>query len=580
MLALGAIVGAVIAGLLAPLARGSFGVPGNGVGWVTAAQYPKGFDYFVIVALVAGTFMGGLAAAFMPARENSAVPAVERRRPRWRALALITFVLMCFIHDHPYSFMDPFHEGEHLTPAFLLRDGGRPYRDMIHLHGLAFDGGLDALVIGDPPSPLRERRLATILNAAALALLAPLAAEVCATSFGVAAALLGAVSIVGAGQVPVFPYLRWIPMLIAAIALLRYARNGGARLLFLAFAASTLGLLWSVDVGVYATAGTIAAFVLMRIGKLEAVPLDWKGVVLIAIGSALLPIVVLAALRGDVVMFFKDSFITVPASIDAISSLPAPTSWSWETSRYYLPPIFYALLLVLALRAWARGEKLDAARLVVIAMMSLLIFRTASGRCGWSHLRFGIPLLGIALIAFVLEPLILAKRRIAAIAFAVLLVVFLEVVPNVVTGAKMLAGWRARRSHTGLVPYPLATGKGIYTYEQNATELAALNGFIAREAPAGTILDLSNERALYYLLQRKPAIRCSDVAMLAAPPFRAEAMAQLESAPPACVIVEGLPEVDVYDGMPNEKRVPWLFAWVDEHYPRREKIGRFVVATR
>jgi len=35
---------------------------------------------------------------------------------------------MLFVHDHPYVVMDPFHEGEHLTPAFLFRSGERPYR--------------------------------------------------------------------------------------------------------------------------------------------------------------------------------------------------------------------------------------------------------------------------------------------------------------------------------------------------------------------------------------------------------------------------------------------------------------------
>jgi len=27
-------------------------------------------------------------------------------------------------------------------------------------------------------------------------------------------------------------------------------------------------------------------------------------------------------------------------------------------------------------------------------------------------------------------------------------------------------------------------------------------------------------------------------------------------------------------------RVPWLFAWIDQNYPRRTRIGRFVVATK
>lgn len=578
MLALGSTAGAAVAGLLAPLARGFFDVPTGGVGLVTIARYPKGFDYFVIVALVAGALIGGIAASFV---RSTASESVVRPRPkRWWPTALVTFVVMWFVHDHPYAPMEPFHEGEHLAPAFLFQSGARPYRDVFVLHGLAIDGGLDALVLGDPPSPRRERRLETFLDAATLALLAPIAAEICATSVGVALAVLASLCAIGAGLLPVFPYMRLAPLLLAALGLLRYARRGGVRPLLLACAASTLGLLWSLDVGVYAVAGTAGALVLLRLFRLEAKPLDGKRVALVVVAAIAMPFVLLLTLRADIGRFLVDSFVIIPRSIDAIWSLPAPASMSWETARYYLPPIFDAFLLVLALREWARGNRERAAQLVVIAVLSLVAFRTASGRSGWSHTRFAIPLLGAAIVAFVVEPLVLAKQRIAAIVLAIPLFVYLELAPNSVAAAKFLAGWRARQSHAGLVAYPFATGRGIYTSQDNADQLAALNGYLARVAPSGPILDLSNERALYYLLQRRPAVRCADIAMLSAPPLFDETMSQLAANPPACVIVEGAPDVDNFDGVPNEQRVPWLFAWVDAHYPNREQIGRFSVATR
>jgi hypothetical protein len=68
--------------------------------------------------------------------------------------------------------------------------------------------------------------------------------------------------------------------------------------------------------------------------------------------------------------------------------------------------------------------------------------------------------------------------------------------------------------------------------------------------------------------------------MLSAPPFLAEAVRQLEAEPPAVVIVEGLKEISAYDGLSNRERVPGLFAWVDAHYPRRVRAGRFVVAMK
>jgi hypothetical protein len=598
LLALGAFAGAAIAGALAPLARGAFKPPSGGVGVLTLAQYPKAFDYFVIVAIVVGALIGGIAASFVR-REDEVVALSPSRRPRWWPIALITFVLMCFIHDHPYIPLEPFHDGEHLTPAFLLDSGARPYRDYFVLHGLGVDGGLDALVLGDPPSPFRVRRISTILDAATLALLAAIAAELCATTSGVAFAVFASLCALGAGQVPVFPYARLAPLLLAALGLLRYARGTsvaaaapaaeageapastpqGTWPLLLAFGASTLGLLWSLDVGSYALAGTTIAFLLMRIAKLETKPLPAKRVAIVLVAAIAMPIVILLALRADLVHFISDSFVIIPRAIDAVWSLPAPSTLTWESARYYVPPVFCTLLLLFALRAWARGEREAASRLLIVGVLSLIAFRTASGRAGWSHTRFAIPLLGVAIVAFIIEPLLLTKRRIAAIALAIPLVIYMEFVPNVTTGAKLLAGWRGRQTHAGLVAYPFRTGKGIYTTQQNADELAALNGLLTRVAPNDApILDLSNERALYYLLQRRPSLRCFDVAMLSAPPLRDEAMQQLARNPPACVIVEGMPEVDQFDGVSNELRVPWLFAWVDAHYPRREHVGRFTVA--
>ncbi len=558
--AIGALAGAAAGAAIAPLIRGFFKVPGGGVGWVTVNHYPKGFDYAVVALLMIGSAIG--AWILSPGLEPQ---PVERRTRTWW-LAAIVFVLMLFIHDHPYSLMDPFHEGEYLTPAFLLMDGGRPYRDVFFFHGLAADGGLDSLILGNPPSPRRERRLETVLDAANLALLVPIAAEVCATLGGLIVAVAAALCAIGAFEVPVFPWFRLAPILIVTLAFLRYARTRKHGWLIVAFCAATLGLLWSVDVGVYAVAAAVILTIWLR------PPI--KSVIPYALIAVALPLLILIALRADVKQYVIDSFITIPSAADANASLPARTSIDWESVRYYFPPIFYGWLLVMAIR------RRDL-RIGIITVVSLILFRTPAGRCSWSHLRFGIPLLGIALVAFVIEPLMLAHRRVATAVAAIILAFYAEIVPNVTYGWRYLTTWRARQSHAGLVPYPFASGRGIYTTEQNASDLAQLNGLLATVAPPGApILDLSNELAIYYLLQRRPAIRCPSVAMLAAPRLTQEALRELDANPPACVIVEGMKELDGFDGVSNRRRVPALFDWVDAHYPRRTRAGRFVVATK
>ena len=112
----------------------------------------------------------------------------------------------------------------------------------------------------------------------------------------------------------------------------------------------------------------------------------------------------------------------------------------------------------------------------------------------------------------------------------------------------------------------------------NAIQLATLDNFVDA-LPPGPIFDFTNERALYFMLKRKPASRCFDVPMLSAYPLLSEAMLELQTSPPVAVILGGDPAVAVFDGVPNEVRVPELARWIEVSYPNRTEIGRFVVAT-
>lgn len=562
-LAFGSLIGASIGGAIAPFLKPLFSPAAGGVGAITVAGYPKGWDYAVIAILVLAAFLGGM---FSP-RQNR---TDETRRPSRRAqlvIAVIVFVAMLFVHDHPFAHMDNFHEGEHLTPAYLFKNGERPFRDVFLLHGLGVDGGLDTLVPGDPPRPLRTRRLQTVLDAATLALLVPIAAEVTATAWGLGAAVFVSLCGVAALWLPVFPYFRLAPVLLAALGLLRYVRNGRTMPLFLAFASATLGVLWSLDTGTYALAGVVIAYVMIRVAKLEHAPMPVLRLSLLAAIALLLPILVLLLGRADLRLFFRDSFVVIPSAIDAVWSLPAPKPFTAAGLRYYVPPAFYGFLLAVAVK---RRDP----RIAIVAILSIVLFRTAAGRVSWSHTRFAAPMLGIAFFAFVVEPL---KNRIAMALLAIAAVFYFEIPQNVAAGAKLASGWRARQKYEGLVRHPLA--RGIYTSEQNAMELATLRGYLDSLGP-GTILDFSNERALYFLLQRKPPARCFDIPMLSAPPLLRETMAELRAHPPVAVILGGSPEIATFDGVPNRDRVPELAAWIDRSYPKRTEIGRFIVATR
>jgi hypothetical protein len=109
--------------------------------------------------------------------------------------------------------------------------------------------------------------------------------------------------------------------------------------------------------------------------------------------------------------------------------------------------------------------------------------------------------------------------------------------------------------------------------------LLTLKNYVDSLGP-GPILDFTNERALYYLLRRKPPVRAFDIPMLSAHPLLNETMTQLQANPPVCILLGGDPAVAVFDGVPNDVRVPELARWIDVTYPNRTQIGRFLVATR
>ena len=580
--ALGSLAGAAAAAAIAPSLRPFFSPPQVGVGFVTVNAYPKGWDYAVVALLIAASFAGGALMSFWKPGAPPVRDEPHARRPVIWGGALLVFVVMFLAHDHPFAFMDPFHEGEHLTAGWLMKSGERPYRDFFVFHGLAVDAGLDALVLGDPPSPLRPRRLQAVLDAATVALLVPIAAEVSVSLAGLGIGVLLSICAMAGLWLPVFPYYRMAPVLLATLGLLRYARNGSVIAFGGAAASATLGVLWSLDTGMYALAGTIGSIVLLRVFGLEARPLPPGRMVAIGAAALALPFLVLLAVGADISQFLVDSFVIMPAAIDATWALPAPSKLTMEAVRYFAPLVFYGYLFAIALLAWRRGDRRMAARIVVIAIFSVLMFRTASGRSGWSHTRFSMPLLGIAASTFLLEPLVLRRRWVPAVLFAAAFVVHFEVKENLVAGAKLIAGWRTRQSPSpGMVPYPFPTGGGLYTSAPNASDLAALDTFIRTLGPADTtILDFSNERALYYLLQRKPPVRCMEISMLSVPTLLSEAMAQLNANPPLCVIVAGEPTIGTFDGVSNAVRVPELAHWIEANYPRKTQIGRFTVASR
>lgn len=610
-------VGGILAGAVAslvllisilPSLKDHFPVPDGGVGFVTVNGYPKGFDYFVVAAIVAGVFLGGAIGGMLFRRKSTVSrdePAPGSPLSRTSlALMAVTAVLMFLLHFHPQQFMEMFHEGEHLSPATVLDLGGKPYGDVAFLHGLFADGFLDLLAWGGEPSVWRSRFVRALLDSLTLALLIPLAFAVCRTRTGAVLGAFLALCGTAAGVMSVFPWFRLLPGFLMLLFIAWYARTSKLRWLVAATASASFGLLWSFEVGVYSVATMIPALALGIFRERNR-----RGVLLAgAVAASIFPVVILLIARADIGRFIHDSFVLIPSSIDAIWALPAPplptfsrlaelhgagTLWTAPWLRYFTPLLVYGIALVIVLRLLARKATPRSMTLFFTIVFAVFLFRSAAGRTGWGHTRFGAILVGLVVTAILLEPLWMAliersRARAGRAAAALGLIIagwlswhYFEVPLNFEYGGKMLSELDTRFEVPGLVPYPTDRGGGTMTWAGNAEDLGALIAFSHEHSePDDPILDLSGEFALYFFLERRPAIRMANLPMLGNPRLRAEAMDQVRLHPPAYVILRSTPEVGQYDGVPNRSRAPELFEWADENYPDRRQVGRYEVGLR
>ncbi len=576
-----ALVGAAAAVLIAPLLpllKPLFPVPGHGIGLVTFTQYPKGWDYAVITIL----FAVAAGATWLTARLTNASlePRPEARGPRppWVIGLLMVVVTLAILpaRDQPYEFADPYHEGENLSPASVMMAGGHPYGDVWLMHGVGADGGADLLVIGDPPSIVRTRRFRAVLSAATVSLLVPIAAEVSLTWIGVIGGVIASLCAIAAGQLPATPHFRFLPLLLAVWLALIGIRTGRRGLVVAACAIASAGLLWSLDIGLFAIGGLALWLIVLR-------PFDRKTLALAALAAIVTAPLLLLAMHGDISRFFRDSFLRLPECFDAIYSLPAPPlRLEWASVRYYVPPIVYGVLAGAALFLNRAGDRRRANAMLLLALTAFFEMRSAAGRSSWGHTRFSVPLLGIIVVAFAIEPLMKSRGRLRfglalGLVLAVLAIPYFEVPAN----AKALAGYwstyRARlHPQPGTVPFPLPRAHDLFTYRKEASDVGALYQ-LSQSLPPGPMFDYSGEKYLYYLLVRPASTRVQDIPYLSDPALGREAMKQLERRPPVFVVIGGHPSLAMIDGISNARRTPEIAAWIDRNYPRRVEVGRYTI---
>jgi hypothetical protein len=607
----GAFIGFALALVLARLVKPFWPVPRSGVGFVTVNKIPKGIDDFrfvlVLLLVPAGMFVvhhlagDALDSAARPIDAGAQEP---KSCPRWLVFSAAIVLAGIRIAASPgiHGPIDLFHEGHHLAPAGRVLSGGAFYRDVVPYHGLLADGGLDAAAFRLFGETLAvSRRLHVALDAFFFA--------AAAVAFGFA--LPGAASFLASifllvgltdafGLPGSFPFYRTLPLLLSAVATVRFVQKGRRRSLVFAGAASSLGLFWSLEIGLFALFSLAVWLIAERLIADKPFPVrDRAAPIVTGATLGVLPFFALLSAQGAWRPFLHDSYFIL-RSAGAVWGFPAPGAREvatlaldpfgaagWEAVRFHAPALLFgAMLGYLVIGGRVGSKDLDRRILLALLLFSIVGYRSALGRVSFSHTRYSMVVPSL-LISFALGQWFrLPARRprfrwIAGILIAGSFLLYSGFATSLRTIARRLGTGSSRLRGDGLVPLGLERSGGVRVPEAQAESIESFGRYVRESAsPGETFYDFSNSPALYFLLEQNNPVRVLDSADLSADSFENEALAILEARRPAFIVVSCPQGVEKFDGVANAERCPKLWEWIGKNYPGAAEVGGFGIRTR
>ena len=469
------------------------------------------------------------------------------------------------------QWIDLFHRGESLGPAFDYLRGKVPYRDVFVLHGLLEDGQLDAWLF-----QLFGRNVDIAL-----------ARPVILGSFAVPAlwyvgmAIFDSIPLAAAvmllGAVTTVDNERELWEILVLALLLGALRRGSKTLFVLSGIAAGVTLFFSFDIGLYSIGGGVIVSVIVALasrgGEDAATTAGVDAGTTFLFGTVLgaAPFVIYLAARGALKAFFETSFRILPKIIDAVWSLPFPDLTStfrsknlnlhtlsdfllYEQLRYILNPLVICIAILVLLWRRKRWEWIDVA-LFALTAFAILTQRSALGRADFPHQYFSAFLIGpMILILLVL----FARVGRLWVALLVPLLAFALWVPDIAN-----ARLDDTTHYQGRVSHVVRDAQA----EEIKNRIEAIRYWVWQHSkPNQPIFDFSNQPALYFFCERPNPTRFYQVPILSPPAFQRETILALEKAKPPVVIRRSPQEFDVFDGIDNAIRAQAVAAYLDDFY--------------
>jgi hypothetical protein len=558
---------------------------------VVSLSLGLGTSLLLAAASIAAPRLLGRRAVANPGSPGEEAPREEPEpasAPRWAlALALLAvFAAACRVWAPERGPVQLFEEGQVLSAVSVYLAGGVPYRDTYPVHGWGTDGGVDAAaarIFGNTVEVVRTRRaVSAALGVTALALAAwalfrrPLWSL---TAFVLALCICP------------YPSERQAAA-FAGLAVLVAAARSGRRRAWLATGALAAALLfYTLEYGAFLLAA--GALTIATAAVLEQRFREGRDAALAFAGGALLgsaPFLAILAARGGLVPFLRTSFVELPAAIDDVWGLPAPSavplfrdgaaSAFAEALRRAesMPWLFHAavpataaVLLLFRSRdpGWSRTDRaaLAATWFAALAMRGVL------GRADFGHIVMHGVFTALP-ASWLLFRAARARHARWLLAPALGAGLFVAVRPVWLAGAVLSNLHR-------VPPCERAFGERGRIPCAQADDLGALRAWIDREVPPGrTFFEYGSEPGLYYLLERRPPVRFSCVPCYESEAAQREVIAALEREKPPVAILASGSWTDNFDEVPNRARTPLVAAYLDSHYTPAGQVGPRTLARR
>lgn len=470
-----------------------------------------------------------------------------------RFVAVVVFPVAVFaypltilgIHSTPHV---DFFEDEHpLVPAAEMLHGELPYRDVVPVHGLLSDGGLDLATLhagGDTIGALlTTRRAVSAINLIAI------------YSVGFAATGSAGLGLLGAfAGIALFPaatiWLRTIPALFALAAACSAVRLRSMRRLRVAGGLLVLAFLTGMDFAVYSGIVAVVAALLLR-------PRG-KALAQLAAGAAAVGLPIAA---GFAAYRFLGPFVRV-----TLGEL-LPAGKVLVPGPLDLPRTLSAALWAFALLLTAAGLRGRLRRTDSVWMIGLWIAVAGLSFAQRRHAYYEFAI-GVFLVA--VTALVARRSRIVAAIAIVLVIALVRPDRHLLQVAAPLRLLRGVPEGDGVALDAINApprARGAVFPPDVAAAIGSAQQFTASLRPGQTFYDFSNSGLLYFLLSRNAPMRHQHIPFVESPEAQQEIAARLAADRSIAAVLLACPGGDAdIDGVPNRVRAPLVWQEIERDF--------------